>query len=169
MSLIKLAWAGVDAQTAVQGDLANLKGGISNGWQRGRSAVSQHKDHLANVAELKAAKDYHASQVGRVGESDALARLQKAQSKVQGSAAKLRESINPNGKAAVIAGRTTKVTPIPTPSAPVESGSIGSFLGKAKDFAMKNKAAVGIGTAIAAGGYLAHKANQNKRQYQQQY
>jgi hypothetical protein len=166
MSLIKLAWAGVGAQTAVQGDLANLKGGISNGWQRGRAAVSQHKNHLANVTELKAAKDYHASQVGKVGESDALARVQKAQSKIQESAGKLRESINPNGKAATIAGRATKVTPIPAPSGPVASGPVGSFLGKAKDFAMKNKAAVGIGAGIAAAGYLAHKANQNKQQYQ---
>jgi hypothetical protein len=166
MSLIKLAWASVGAQTAVQSDLANLKGGISNGWQRGRAAVSQHRNHIGNVAELKAAKDHHASQVGKVGESDALARVQKAQGKVQESAGKLREIINPGGRAATVAGRATKVTPIPAPSGPVASGPVSGFLGKAKDFAMKNKAAVGIGAGVAAVGYLAHKANQNKQQYQ---
>lgn len=165
MSLIKLAYASVGAQTAVQADLANLKGGISNGWQRGRAAVSQHRSHLANVAELKAAKEHHATQAGKVGESDALARVQKAQGKIQASAGKLRETINPGGKATTVAGRATKVTAIPAPSGPVASGPVSGFLGKAKDFVSKKPGmALGIGAGVAAAGYLAHKSSQNKQQ-----
>ena len=98
MSLVKLAWATPGAQTAVQSELGKLKGGIANGWQRSSSAISQHKQHLGNVAELRAAKEHHALQKGKVGESDAVARLEKARAKVHETSNKLRESINPSGK-----------------------------------------------------------------------
>ena len=167
MSLVKLAWATPGAQTAVQSELGKLKGGIANGWQRSSSAISQHKQHLGNVAELRAAKEHHALQKGKVGESDAVARLEKARAKVHETSNKLRESINPSGKSVVEAARAKpKITPIPSP-ADAAQHSGGS---KVLNFVKNNKIKAGlIGAGVAAAGYGVKKLLEKKQDQPRYY
>ena len=158
MSLVKLAWSSQDAANAAQDDLKKLKGGILG--SRGSQAASTHKEHLKNVNELKAAKDAHAN-APKVLQSDALARVQKAQQNVQNSASSLRNIVNPTGVNATPLKKVV-ATPLAHGSAPAAAGE--GLLSKVKGFVSANPGkSLAIGSALAAGGYLAHKMSQNKQ------
>ena len=170
MSLVKLAWtSGSSAHGKIHDQLGDLKGRNWTGTSRARVAQDLHNTHLRNVDELNSAKISHEYHKGKVGESDALAHLEKTRAKTQKSARSLGEVINPGGKESVVAGRAKVRTNVPTPKAAAgaEASSLG---GKVLQFAKANPLkAAGAAAGIAAAGYGAKKLLEKKQDQPRYY